>query len=707
MRLALMLYCIAHTFSCFPQSYTVSDHFRDVSGSYFIDKIKNDIWVGTNGGAVYFNQDQQEIGYYTIMNSGIGSNDVTSILVDFDDNLWVSTFGKGVARYQQGVWEVFNEITSVFTSGYVYCMALDSTGVLWVGTNNGLMSYDGSTWTNYNLVSGLVPKYDYINTITVSPDGVVWIGTVTIGVFTYSYTNGWINHYINENINLSYPISDIEIDQDLTVWLATYGKGLIRYKNDVWTNIDGLPSDDLWAVSVNPDGDVWVGSNGGGLYLYENSNWHFYNSANSGISSNQITALYCDDEGKIWSCNVFGGVDIFDGNTWEKLKVTSLYNNDVKNLWYDNQNTMYVQNQLGVILSISNGEIDSVYDAANEFYPSAFTVHPSNSTVWAVSAGLTQTKLARQVGQNWIIENNISIFGNEPATDFVIDQNEVKWIAKYGHLYKVLNNQMVDVQYTNESSPGDIKGLGVDANNVLWVASFGEGVFYYDGASWKKYNTSNSSCPSNYVLSLAIDHNNNKWIGTTAGIFLIDPTGGFTVYNSSNSPMLENLVNDIDVADDGSVWIAVWQQVLRYKDSFFISYSTADILPDYGCSSGVSDFIRALKVDNSNKVWLGTNCNGVIVIEPQVIISTKEPAGLNSKIGIYPNPNQGEFILKTDLVEGQLFVYDVTGKLIYSELNPVRVIQFNSRDSGLYYVRFVTNREIFYSSFIVTHDMDK
>ena len=702
MRIIFLFLSLLFALRGFPQSFTVSDHYREVSASYFINKVGNEIWVGTNGGAVYFDQKKEEKGYYTKMNSGIRNNDIAAVAIDFNGDLWIGTFGEGVARFRQGNWEVFDNITSIFSSSYVNCLALDSMGVVWAGTTNGLMSYDGSAWTNYNHISSPAPKNDYINAITVAPDGNVWIGTGSSGVFEFSHTTGWNKYVADDHTSLAYPINDIEIDQELAVWVATYGKGLLRWKNDKWTSFEGLPSDYLWAIAPHPTGGIWVGSNGGGLFFFKNDQWNYYDSSNSGLSGNLIDALYCDAEGRVWCGNVFAGVDIYDGVSWEQLHFTSLYDNNIKKLWYDKQAKMYVRNESAVTFSVSNGKIDSIFDEGKSFYPFAYNTALSDGSFWSVSGGLYKTQLAEHTVSGWSIQQTINIVDQEPATEIAIDKNDVKWIGKYGHLYKVQNNQLIPVNYTNDPLPGEINRMRVDANNVLWLATYGAGIYYFDGQNWGNYNSANSDCPSNIALSLAVDQQNNKWIGTTAGVFVVGPTGNQMVFNASNSPMKDPVIFDLDVAVDGSVWIAAWQQLLQYKDGIFYSFNTADLIPDFGCPSGVSDFIRALRVDKTNKVWVGTNCNGIVVIEPQLAVPGKEISSAYRNLEVFPNPTTGNFSLKTEINRGDLFVFNASGQLIHFEKDPPGQVHLSGRANGMYYLKFVTNEGVFHCAIMLT-----
>jgi len=57
----------------------------------------------------------------------------------------------------------------------VYSVAQDSTGAMWFGTNRGLSRYDGTTFSNFAVMSGL-PGND-VYAIAATGTGDVWVGT--------------------------------------------------------------------------------------------------------------------------------------------------------------------------------------------------------------------------------------------------------------------------------------------------------------------------------------------------------------------------------------------------------------------------------------------------------------------------------------------------------------------------------------------------
>jgi ligand-binding sensor domain-containing protein len=107
----------------------------------------------------------------------------TSGALDLNGNVW---FGGAYLHKWNGVsW-------SLFTTGdglpwdYITALAVDSNNVLWIGTQNGLSSYDGVVFTNYFVQSSPLTA-NYISDIEVDDFNNKWIGT-SAGISVFNET---------------------------------------------------------------------------------------------------------------------------------------------------------------------------------------------------------------------------------------------------------------------------------------------------------------------------------------------------------------------------------------------------------------------------------------------------------------------------------------------------------------------------------------
>lgn len=81
--------------------------------------------------------------------------------------------------------------------------------------------------------------------------------------------------------------------------------GIVRWNQATHTHqrfsqFDGLPSSEIYAVAVDPDGNRWFGGNNGLSRLDASSRWTHFNTGNSGLYSNTISGIAIAGNGSVW-----------------------------------------------------------------------------------------------------------------------------------------------------------------------------------------------------------------------------------------------------------------------------------------------------------------------------------------------------------------------------------------------------------------------
>jgi uncharacterized protein YjbI with pentapeptide repeats len=100
------------------------------------------------------------------------------------------------------------------------------------------------------------------------------------------------------------PTWNIEVAPDASVWVSAY-RGLARFdlRTGGWTTYteeDGLPSEQVRAVTIEPDGSVWVTfQQGGGAAHYDGERWTRY-STEDGLVSNLVAEVSMAPDGSVW-----------------------------------------------------------------------------------------------------------------------------------------------------------------------------------------------------------------------------------------------------------------------------------------------------------------------------------------------------------------------------------------------------------------------
>jgi len=109
-------------------------------------------------------------------NDGLVSDSITTLCLDERNNrLWIGTLeGLCSCSLDATDWKRFSTKDGI-PSETIRDVAVDSNGLVWVGTPSGVATYDGSSWKVYDDSTGLYENS--VHSITVQGDS-VWVASV-------------------------------------------------------------------------------------------------------------------------------------------------------------------------------------------------------------------------------------------------------------------------------------------------------------------------------------------------------------------------------------------------------------------------------------------------------------------------------------------------------------------------------------------------
>ena len=182
------------------QPYINSILYRDFQVKALEIDRDNKLWIGTNDGLAVGTINEQNFQRSTILDS-LTVHTITALYCDPNNDMWIGTepLGKkpGLIRYNAAN-KSFRQI-SVLPGIIPKAMVMDSKGVLWIGTSQGLLAFKNDSII-YTLKQDDGLLSNNINLLSLGNDGSIYIGT-NIGlnryfpdtkrVFSYTERNGF------------------------------------------------------------------------------------------------------------------------------------------------------------------------------------------------------------------------------------------------------------------------------------------------------------------------------------------------------------------------------------------------------------------------------------------------------------------------------------------------------------------------------------
>jgi signal transduction histidine kinase/ligand-binding sensor domain-containing protein len=236
----------------------------DIAVSLLEDRHGN-LWAG-GGFGLLTRSPKGDLRRYTVQD-GLPDNYIRSLWEDRDGNLWAGTDG-GLARLEDGRF-VSRPLASSDERDWVRCIYEDTEGNLWVGMNSGLNRLRNDLFSMYGEAEGL--PSDEPTTVYQDHRGRIWVGF--------------------------------------------HDSGLVQLVDGkpvrVYTQKDGLPSNEIFSIRENRDGDLLIAARGGPSRLHDG---YFVNPVMRDPLNRRVAFDYLQDRaGRLWVASP-NGVSELEGN---------------------------------------------------------------------------------------------------------------------------------------------------------------------------------------------------------------------------------------------------------------------------------------------------------------------------------------------------------------------------------------------------------
>lgn len=134
------------------------------------------------------------------------------------------------------------------------------------------------------------------------PNGQLWLGSMD-GISVQNGAGGW-KQYDSKSGLADDVVLSIAFDKQGRAWVGTQ-HGLSTLAADgKWTSYttanSGLTGEDVRALATDGQGRVWAGTSAGLSMLAPDGSWASYTTENSPLPGNLISALATDSQGRVW-----------------------------------------------------------------------------------------------------------------------------------------------------------------------------------------------------------------------------------------------------------------------------------------------------------------------------------------------------------------------------------------------------------------------
>ena len=508
--------------------------------------------------------------------------------------LYVGTAWGGVSRINKstGVQTHYHRTNSGMTSNQVRALKMDSNGVLWIGTLDGLIKYDGVSWQTWRMGQAGFP-HDEVNAIEEDANGGIWVGT-NDGLAKEN--GGTWTVYNSQNSAL---VSNLVLDllaYGSDLWIGG-GGSLTKYDGTsftVWaTTNSNLPTGTVNSIAATSAGDLYLSVSGSGYSFFDGISFTNYSNMNSGLISNQNKGMTLDQNGTLW----FGSwgwstpLQSYDGTNWTSYdwNNSGLSNNNINALHTDMTGDVWIAT-LDSLCKFSGGTITPV-STIEDGFPGRLMETIAEDSSFDIWVGTTHKGAFRWDGNNWTTfdASNTALPHNQ-VFDIEIGANGDRWFATENHLTKY---DGVNWQVYIRPQMTSMHKMLEDANGNIWIGTHSDGVEVFDGTNWTVHTAQSVGLPLDWVFDMVNDPAGGVYMAAD-GIIHFDGMN-WTHYNTGNSGLTDPGTRSLYM-DGSDLWIGGWTTVTKFDGTNWTVYDSAN--------TGIAfSTVYSLTMDLNGNLW--------------------------------------------------------------------------------------------------------
>lgn len=437
----------------------------------------------------------------------------------------------------------------------------------------------------------------------------------------------------------------------------------------------------IYDIKQDSIGNVWIASEEG-IAKHNSKSYKFYNTYNGLPRSlnNRIAELFIDSQQRVWAGSE-KGICLYDANK-DKFDLIDNQKNInpslVEAFCEDKNGTIWIGGYNGLWkYTPKNGEIRLEHVLENYSIQSLCTLND------AIILGTTKGLFSFDIKQQTVTE--IQLQGSPKNISSVVLLNDNLMIGtKTGDIFIVNTKSFqVDLVQLSRSFQGPINDFVLDTKQNIYIATDGDGLYYVDANfsmlhHYEEDADNPKSISSNGIYDLEFGKRGILWIASYGG--------GVNYFNSNQLPfqnithelnkknsLIVNFTRAIAKDNNGKLWFGTKKGTSIYdeKNNSWTHIETLSKNPN-----NAKDIVLALEADG-DYMWIGTYNNGLYKINTSTLVSERftdietNPRLLKKVYTIYKDTNDDIWI---GGIGGYLAILRKNGQIDNYPINNIKAI---------------------------------
>lgn len=530
----------------------------------------------------------------------------------------------------------------------VTSLAQDQSGFIWIGTQAGLVRYDGYRFEKFNDQQFLASEY--IKSLWAAPDGRLWIGTMSSGVYVYDPLSQRFTRlqHLNksDNLHIAGAILAIKGDQRGGIWIVSAESGLYYLRADATELLhyrhqqdqpDSLIDNRVRSIDIDNQDNVWIGTATGLQKRASQANAqagfeHIVGSANE-LLGEEIRTIFQARDGRLWLGLSKNGAAILDPANGQVQRVpldslgTHTQGDNVVDIITQVRSDEVWLSRYGFgiyVVDAKTGQLhsrihnDPAVNGSLAFDQIGALLLDRSGILWLGSWGDGLQKYsANQEAIRMLRHSPNNLFGLSRANvrSLLEAQDGRIWVGTDGNGIDIIDRKrgLVDAhrhqaERKEHSIATAVLALAQMQDQTIWAGTRQSGLQRLKPASrqWETF-TMQHGLPSNQIRSLYASRRGDLWVGTTLGLSRLlknSRTPRFQQFASDEGTPLNSYITAFAEQDNGLLWIGSESGLWVFNP---LNDSLKQIQHQQGESDAlISNEVNGLMIDSRGQLWVDT-----------------------------------------------------------------------------------------------------
>ena len=494
-----------------------------------------------------------------------------------------------VSQYMREQWSTEDN----FPGGPIHTIAQTADGYLWMGTEKGLVRFDGF---NFRLVSAFSEfSNDPVSGLITDAAGRLCV--IFWGAGVLCYRDGRLVNLASILGRTTLQITSSWREEDGALLLTDLMDGILRVRGE---NVQALafptvlPGSSLVvAMAETRDGKIWLGTAAAGLFYFADGRT---THVTAGLPDKKINCLLPVGDKELW-IGTGKGLYRWNGVLFSRVElppalasvqVLTLLRDHDGNVWAGTTRGLLRINASGVSFSdegyFGSGGINALFE-------------DREGNLWAGGGrGLERIRDGTFVTYTLAAGNPHS----KQDGPVYVDSEHRTWFAPAGGGLYVMKDGRAQALKSSLLHKEVIYSI-TGRKNEIWIGTQHSGLKrfeYRNGVIGGKTFTQTNGLAENSVFAVYQSPDGAVWAGTlTSGVSKFKD-GRFVTYTTHDG-LASNTVSAILEARDGTIWFATPNGLSSLSRGHWTTYATGDGLP--------SNSVNCLFEDSSGVLWIGTS----------------------------------------------------------------------------------------------------